>query len=348
MNSTIRCLALSLGGAMRRRDFIKVVSGCAVALPLATHAQQTSKVPRIGVLAPGRADNSDPGLRTLNAFIPALRELGYTEGQNIALERKFADGDVDQLRALAAELVEHRVDVIVANSTPAARAARHATTTIPIVAVAMADPVEDELVASLARPGGNVTGTTFLGPELVAKRLQLLSEVVPQHSRVAVLWHPRAYGERTMDGMLKEAERAARTLGMQLQFVPATNPDDVVSAFSVITRDRADALSVFPSPILFGLYGRIAATAAERKLPAIYAAREGAEVGGLMSYGANLPDLARQTAVYVDKILKGAKPADLPVQQPTKFELVINLKAAKALGLTVNRDFLMIADEVIE
>ena len=151
-----------------------------------------------------------------------------------------------------------------------------------------------------------------------------------------------------MDGMLKEAERAARTLGMQLQFVPAANPDDVVSAFSVITRDRADALSVFPSPILFGLYGRIAATAAERKLPAIYAAREGAEVGGLMSYGANLPDLARQTAVYVDKILKGAKPADLPVQQPTKFELVINLKAAKALGLTVNRDFLMIADEVIE
>jgi putative ABC transport system substrate-binding protein len=151
-----------------------------------------------------------------------------------------------------------------------------------------------------------------------------------------------------MDGMLKEAERAARTLGMQLQFVPATNPDDVVSAFSVITRDRTDALSVFPSPILFVLYGRIAGMAADRKLPAIYAAREGAEVGGLMSYGANLPDLARQTAVYVDKIFKGAKPADLPVQQPTKFELVINLKAAKALGLTVNRDFLMIADEVIE
>src|SRR5215510_10044104 len=178
MNSTIRCLALSLGGAMRRRDFIKVVSGCAVALPLATHAQQTSKVPRIGVLAPGRADNSDPGLRTLNAFIPALRELGYTEGQNIAFERKFADGNVDRLRALATELVEHQVDVIVVFSTPAARATKQATTAIPIVAIAMADPVEDELVSTLARPGGNVTGTAFLGPELVSRRLQLLKELV--------------------------------------------------------------------------------------------------------------------------------------------------------------------------
>jgi putative tryptophan/tyrosine transport system substrate-binding protein len=212
----------------------------------------------------------------------------------------------------------------------------------------MADPVEDELVASLARPGGNLTGTTFLGPELIAKRLQLVSEVVPQHSRLAILWHPRAYSDRTMTGMLKVAEHATQTLSMNLQFVPAASPDDITSAFSMITRDRVDALCLFPSPILFAQYSRIAGMAADKKLPAMYAAREGAEVGGLMSYGANLPDLARQTAVYVDKILKGARPADLPVQQPTKFELVINLKTARALGLTISRDFLLIADEVIE
>ena len=244
--------------------------------------------------------------------------------------------------------MKRQVDVIVAFSTTAARPAKQATSVIPIVAFGMADPVEDDLVASLARPGGNVTGTTFLGPELVAKRLQLLSGVVPQHSRVAILWHPRAYGERTMAGMVKEAEHAAQTLGIQLQFVPATSPEDITGAFSLMTGERADALSLFPSPILFAEYGRIASIAAEKRLPTIYAAREGVEVGGLMSYGANLPDLARQSAVYVDKILKGANPAQLPVQRPTKFELVINLKAAKALGLTVTRDFLLIADEVIE
>ncbi len=219
---------------------------------------------------------------------------------------------------------------------------------IPIVAVAMADPVEDGLVASIARPGGNVTGTTFLGRELVTKRLELISEVVPQHSRVAVLWHPRAYSGRTMDGMVKEAKDAAQKLRMQLQFVPVNSPEEIASQFSTITRDAADALCVFPSPMLFAEYGRIVTIVAERKLPAIYAAREGVELGGLMSYGANLADLGRQTAPYVDKILKGAKPADLPVQRPTKFELVINLKTAKALGLTFTRDFQLIADEVIE
>jgi putative ABC transport system substrate-binding protein len=212
----------------------------------------------------------------------------------------------------------------------------------------MADPVEDDLVASLARPGGNVTGTTFLGPELVAKRLQLLREVVPQLIRVAVLWHPRAYGERTMAGMLKEIERAAQTMGMQLQLVPVTGPDDIASAFSAMTKERAAALNVFPSPMLFSEYSRIARLAADSRLPTIYAAREGVDVGGLMSYGANLPDLSRKTAAYVDKILKGARPAELPVQQPTKFELVINLKTAKALGLTVPPALLTSADEVIE
>jgi putative ABC transport system substrate-binding protein len=212
----------------------------------------------------------------------------------------------------------------------------------------MADPVEDELVASLARPGGNVTGTSFLGPELVAKRLQLLREVVPQLSRVAVLWHPRAYSDRTMTGMLKEIEGAARTLGVKLQLVAAAGPADIAAAFSAMTRERAEALIAFPSPMLFSEYGRIATLAASNRLPVMYAAREGVDAGGLMSYGVNLPDLSRQTATYVDKILKGAKPAELPVEQPTKFELVINLKTAKTLGLTISRDFQLVADAVVE
>ena len=332
---------------MKRRAFIAGLGGAA-AWPLVARAQQVTKIPRIGILAPGPSEGPDATRATLNSLVAGLRELGYAEDQNIVIERLFGESNADRLRELAAELVKRQVDVIVALSTTAARPARQATTVIPIVAIAMADPVEDDLVASLARPGGNVTGTTFLGPELVAKRLQLLSEVVPQHSRVAILWHPRAYGDRTMAGMLKEAERAAVALGIQLQFVPATSPEDITGAFSLMIRERADALSVFPSPVLFAAYGRIAGIAAEKRLPTIYAAREGVEVGGLMSYGANLPNLARQTAVYVDKILKGAKPAQLPVQQPTKFELAINLKAARALELTIPPSLLASADEVIE
>jgi putative ABC transport system substrate-binding protein len=332
---------------MRRRDFIAVVSG-AVAWPLAARAQQATKIPRIGILSPSRSEDASPNRVTLQAFVAGMREFGYVDGQNIAIERELSEANADQLREAAAELVKHNVDVIVTLSTTAARPAKQATSLIPIVAIGMADPVADELVASLARPGANVTGTTFLGPQLVTKRLQLLSEIVPQHARVAVLWHPRAYGDRTMEGMVKEAEDAAQTLGMQLQFVPANSTDEIAGKFSNITRDRADALCVFPSPMLFGEYGRIVDIVAVKRLPTIYAAREGVELGGLMSYGANLADLARQTAPYVDKILKGAKPAELPVQQPTKFELVINLKAAKALDLTITRDFLLIADEVIE
>src|SRR6478735_3999309 len=333
---------------MRRRDFIKLVAVCAAAEPLRAHAQQATKVVRIGVLAPSRPDNSDPSYRALNAFVPALEELGYTDGKNIVFERKFADGDVNRLRALANELVEQRVDIIVALSTPAARAAKQATTTIPIVAINMADPVGDELVASLARPGGNVTGTAFLGPELVSRRLQLLKELVPGLSRVAVLWHPLAYSERTMTGMLKEIEGAANTLGTKLQFVPAAGGGDLEPAFAAMIKERAQAIMIFPSPMLYGQYGRIVDLAASNRLPAIYAAREGADLGGLVSYGVNLADLSRATAVYLEKILKGAKPAELPVQQPTKLELVINLKAAKTLGLVVTREFLLVADEVIE
>jgi putative tryptophan/tyrosine transport system substrate-binding protein len=332
---------------MRRREFIAAV-GIAVTWPLAARAQQATKMPQIGILSPSRSEEASPNRVTLQAFVAGMRELGYVDGQNITIERALSEANADRLREAAAELVKHNVDVIVTLSTTAARPAKQATSLIPIVAIGMADPVDDELVASLAQPGGNVTGTTFLGPQLVTKRLQLLSKVVPQHSRVVVLWHPRAYSDRTMDGMVKEAEHAAQTLGMQLQFVPANSPEEINDTFSTIGRDRADALCVFPSPMLFAEYGQIVSIAAEKRLPTIYAAREGVELGGLMSYGANLTDLARQTATYVDKILKGAKPAELPVQQPTKFDLVINLKAAKALGLTFTRDFQLIADEVIE
>jgi len=335
---------------MRRREFLGALGtlGVAAAWPLAAAAQQATKIPQIGVLSLGRGDKSDASLETLDAFVSALRELGHTEGQNIAFDRRFADGDANKLSGLARELVERRVDAIVALGTPAARAANRATSVIPIIGIAMADPVGDELASSLARPGGNVTGTTFLGPELVSKRLQLLKEIVPGLSRVVVLWDPHAYGERTMAGMLKEIEDAARSLGTKLKLVAAASPADLSNAFAAMATERADGLIVIPSPMLFSQYSRIVTFAADNRLPAMYVAREGVEIGGLVSYGVNLPDLSRATAVYLDKILNGAKPAELPVQQPTKFELVINLKTAGALGLTISRDFLLIVDEVIE
>ncbi len=261
---------------MRRREFISLLGGAA--WPLAAHAQQVGKVPRIGYLSPGRSELPDPTFNMLNAFLQGLQELGYTE-QNLAIDRQYADGNSDGLRELAAELVRRKPDIIVAFSTTAARPAKQATGIIPIVAVAMADPVADELVASLARPGGNVTGTTFLGPELVAKRLQLLREIVPGLSRVAALWHPNAYSERTMAGVMNEIEIAARTLGLHLQLVPAVGPDDFVSAFAAMAREHADALIVMPSPMLFGEYRRIVSSAANSRLPAMGAAREFVDLG---------------------------------------------------------------------
>jgi putative ABC transport system substrate-binding protein len=230
---------------MRRRDFIALL-GIATSWPLASRSQQAGKTPRIGILSPSRSQDASPNRVTLKAFVAGLRELGYAERQNITIEREFAEANADQLREAAAALVNRKVDVIVTLSTTAARPAKQATTVIPIVAIGMADPVDDELVASLARPGGNLTGTSFLGPQLVTKRLQLLGEVVPEHTRVAILWHPHAYGDRTMDGMVKEAEQAAPALGMQLQFVPANTPEEIINAFSGISTDRADALCVFP------------------------------------------------------------------------------------------------------
>lgn len=333
---------------MRRRDFIEFLGGLASAWPLAAVAQQATRMHRIGILSPGRSELPDPTFNMLNVFLQRLYELGYAQGQNIVVERRFAEGSPDRLREMAADLIERHVDVVVAASTTAARAAKQENGTIPIVAIGMADPVADELVVSLARPGGNVTGTSFVGPELVAKRLELLREVVPGLSRAVALWHPNAYSERTMALIVSEMQAAARGFGIRLQLVAALSPNDLAGAFTAMTREDANALIVAPSPMLFSEYPRIARMAASSRLPAMGAAREFADFGGLMSYGASQPELARQTAAYVDKILKGAKPAELPVEQPTKFELVINLKAAKALGLTVPPSLLARADVVIE
>ncbi len=233
---------------MRRRDFIAVLGGAAVSWPLGTLAQQGTRIPRIGVLVQGHAEGPDASRVMIDAMIGGLRDLGYIDGQNISFERRFGESNPDRLRQAAVELVERQVDVIVAQSTTAARPAKQATSVIPIVAIGMADPVEDELIASLARPGGNVTGTTFLGPELVAKRLQLLREAVPQLSRVAVLWHPRAYSDRTMASMLKEIESAAQSFGIQIQLVPAANPDNIADAFSAIIKRARRRTHGFSQP----------------------------------------------------------------------------------------------------
>jgi putative tryptophan/tyrosine transport system substrate-binding protein len=333
---------------MQRRYFITLFGSGAAAWALAAHAQPSTQMHRIAFLSPGRAEPSDPIFNMLNVLLQRLQDLGYTEGQNLVIEQQFADRRADRLPELAAELVSRKPDIIVAFSTTAARPAKQITGTIPIVTVGMADPVADGLIASRARPGGNVTGTTFLSPGLAAKRLQLLGEVVPGLSRVAVLSHPDAYSGPTMADLSNEMEDAARTLGLQLQIVPVFGPEDVVSAFDAVARERAGALMVMPSPILFGEYKRIVSLAASGRLPAMGAAREFADLGGLMSYGVNQLDLARQTATYVEKILKGARPAELPVEQPINFELVINLKVARELGVMISRELLLVADDVVE
>ena len=330
------------GHRMKRREFI-TFAGAAVAWSLAANAQQKRKLPLIGVLNPG--SNDVPGAV---GFYEGLRELGYIEGMNIAIERRYGDWNADRFQQTTADLVRLKVDVIVVMSTSPARAAKQATSIIPIVVGGMADPVGDELVVSLARPGGNITGTTFIGPELIAKRFGLLKDAIPGLSRVAALWHPAAYAKRTMEGMLRDTETAAQALGLQLQLVPADSPADLEGAFITMAREHADAVILLPSPMLYGEHKRIVGLAAKSRLPAIYAAREFVEDGGLMSYGASLPNLFRRVATYVDKILKGANPAELPVEQPTKLELVFNLKTAKELGLVIPREFLLLADEVIE
>jgi putative ABC transport system substrate-binding protein len=285
--------------------------------------------------------DSDPVLAIVRR---KLAELGYVEGQNIRFEYRGAYGQVDRLPSLAEELVHLNVDVIVAVATPEVQAAHQATRKIPIVMVAVVDPVASGLVASLARPGGNITGLSLLSAELSGKRLELLKEVVPGVSRVAVLWNPTNPSNALQIGATKVA---AQALGVQLQPLEVRGPQDLERAFQAATRGRAGALIALDDPVLVTHRTRIVTRAAKIRLPAMYGLTGYAKVGGLMTYGPNIPDLFRQAAVFVGKILKGAKPADLPVEQPTKFELVINLKTARALGLAIPESILLRADEVI-
>ena len=309
---------------MDRRDTAIALLALGAA-PIAVEAQPGARVARIGYLSPNLA--SSPYLR--DAFLQALRDLGHVEGRNLVIEYRDAEGKLERLPALAAELLALKVDVIfVAGGTRVTLAAMQATKTIPIVFAGVGDPVESGLVTTLARPGGNVTGLSSLGPELVGKRLELLKQAVPRLERVAVLYLPGALGERTDKEMLTGADVAARALGLRLQFVEARGPDEFARAFSDMSSARAGALTVLPSNRFLREHRHLANLAAEKRLPAVYTSREFVDAGGLMSYGANSADLHRRAATYVDKILKGTKPGDLPIEQPTKFELVINLKTA--------------------
>ena len=323
---------------MQRRDFVMAL-GLAAVWPLPVQAEQPKKVPRIGCIVTGARDS-------INPFLQGLRELGYVDGQNIAVEVRGANSKIERFPALASELVGLKVDVIVAGNSLAGRAAQQATTTIPIVVLNMGDPVADGLVANLARPGGNITGLTLLGPRLVPKRLGLLKEALPSASQVVTLWHPGAYGER--NDMMKEAEAAGLTLGLHVRFVAVQGPDELDRAFSTIAAEHTDAIMVFPSPMLFAERGRIVDLARKLRVPLISTNKQSTKLGGLLSYGPDIIDFNRRAATYVDRILKGASPADLPVEQPTKYELVINLKTAKALGIDIPATLLARADEVIE
>jgi putative ABC transport system substrate-binding protein len=331
-------------GLASRRVFLATMS-LGLLAPIGTEAQPAGKIARIGYLSLNAGANTHLG----DAFRQGLRDLGYVEGRNVVIELRDAGGKPERLPALAAELVALKVDVILTGGgTPPALAAKQATKTIPIVFASAPDPVTDGLVTSLARPGGNVTGLSNLNAELVGKCLEQLKQAAPGATRVAVLSQPGFVDERTGKDMLKAAEVAARTLGVRLQLVEARGPADLDRAFSEMTKAHAGALTVLPSAMLFTARRRLADLATKNRLPAVYAQREFVEAGGLMSYGPSLADLFRRAATYVDKILKGAKPADLPVEQPTKFELVINLKTAKALGLTIPQSLLLRADEVIQ
>jgi putative ABC transport system substrate-binding protein len=331
---------------MERRTFMAMLTGGLLAAPLVAEAQQAAKVARIGYLT-GTNLAANPHLH--EAFRQGLRDLAYVEGRNLVIEYRDAEGKPERLPALAAELVALKVDVIVTGGgTPTALAAKQATRTLPIVFAFAADPVTSGLVTSLARPGGNITGLSILTTELVGKCLELLKQAVPGVSRVAVLWSPGALGERTEKDMLKGADVAGRALGVRLQFVEARGPADFDRAFADMTKARTGALTVLPSAMFVNERRRLVDLAAKNRLPAVYPWREFVDAGGLMSYGPNVADLFRRAATYVDKILKGAKPADLPVEQPTKFELVINLKTAKALGLTIPPSLLGRADEIIQ
>ena len=329
---------------MNRRESVLALLAFGVAVgPLAAQAQQAGKVYRIGHLsAPTRA-SVEPGLQ---AFIRALRELGWVEGKNLIIEYRWAEGAIERLPDLAAELVRLKVDLIVAPAGSAALAAKNATGSIPIVMIFPSDPVEMGLIASLRRPGGNITGTTFTpGPEIFGKQLQILKEAIPRMSRLAILSNP---ADPSFALQMREVEAAARSLRILVQHVEARGPEEFDSAFAAMARERADALLVNGTSTFLAHRAQLAELAVKGHLPTMYSFREIVEAGGLMAYAVSMRDFVARAAWYVDKILKGAKPADLPVEQPTKFSLVINLKTARALGLTIPQSVLAGAEEIIQ
>src|SRR5437879_9649588 len=327
---------------MRRRDFIILLAGAMGGWPSALRAQQKA-MPVIGYLSSTSLGPSSAPF--MGAFRQGLREAGYVEGQNLAIEYRWAEGHYDRLPALAADLVGRKVDLIMANSPPSAQAAKSATSTIPIVFRSGADPVGDGLVASLARPGGNLTGVSNLADELTAKRLELLSELVPRAGVIALLLNPH---NATAERIIRDVQEAARTKGLQLHVLKASSESEIDTAFASLVQLHAGALVVAADPFLSSRREQLVALVSRHAVPAIYAWREFAASGGLISYGSSLTTAFRQLGNYAGKILKGAKPADLPVQQPTRFELVINLKTAKALRLTIPQSLLLRADEVIQ
>jgi putative ABC transport system substrate-binding protein len=330
---------------LRRRKFITLLGGAALSMgwPLPLSAQQAPGRPLIGVLAPPAPAAATRNIEALRA---GLGDLGYVEGRNVTLALRFAGGVPARLPELAVELVALKPDVILAGSTAGILAARNATRTIPLIFMMIEDPIAMGLVSSMARPGGNITGTWMFGDDsLVGKRLEFLKHVVPGLARIGVLHNP---GDPSDTIYLKQVPMAARTLGMNFVVFEMRAPDELEAVLATAARDGMQALFVSQSPLFFSHRAQVTAMAERVRLPAIYGFREFAEAGGLMSYGANLPNTYRQSARLIDKILKGASPADLPVEVPTRFELIVNLKAAKAIGLSVPDSFLSIADEVIE
>jgi len=326
-----------------RRKFAISLGALALAAPFAS-LSQSAKIPRIGYLQPIAPQNGTSPF--LEDFRQGLRDLGYVEGKNIQIEVRWGEGRLDRMPALAAELVRMNVDVIFAVSSPSVWAAKNATKTIPIVMPTSSDPVGDGLVASLARPGGNITGMSLMAPELSAKRLQLLKEVFPKQVRpAAVLWNPDYYG---MAARFKEIQTQAPTVGMNVRSVEIRDSRELERALEDLDRERPDALVLLVDPLTMSQRLRIVEFAAEKRLPAIYEVEQFVDAGGLMSYGPNIDEQVRHAATFVDKILKGAKPGDLPIEQPAKFDLVINLKTAKALGVAIPQSVIVQADRVIQ
>jgi len=329
---------------MRRRDLLAAMAGGVLAAPLSSLAQQRAAMPVIGYLSAVVPQNSTDF--RLEAFRRGMSELGYEEGRDYRLELRWGEGKLERMPALAAELVKLKVRIIVAATSPAVLAAKDATRTIPIVMPTSSDPVGDGLVQSLARPGGNITGISNMAPELGAKRLELLRRILPKRSHaVGVLWNPAYKG---MSARFREAKSAGSLVGVDVRSIEVRDAREMEAAFDDVSRNRPDGLLLLADPLTLSLRLRIVEFAREKKLPAIYETREFAEAGGLMSYGPNIAEQFRRSAYYVDRILKGANPGDLPIEQPTRIELVVNLGTARALGITIPQAILSSADQVIE